>query len=252
MTPKVSKEKKMSFWDTLGNVAKTAGNIMNPIGAVADIGLGFMNYSQQNKNLAYQKDMQQQAWAREDNATQRRVEDLKAAGLSPTLAAGSAAQASAPVQTHAPQYGGPSLQQKALDYLSQSQMRANIAQTQAQSALLDAQRKVIEHDYGTYSEIPGQTSKDVGTIPLLTRTFYEGTKEFREKVERLKKTDPELASLFQGINTSKPASSVSLQEYKKNRGLSPDLDAWKEKILDPFGTKKSTSAPKGGGSAGAW
>lgn len=242
----------MSFGDVVNGIAKTAGNIMNPIGAIADIGLGFMNYNQEKKNLAYQKDMQQQAWAREDNATQRRVEDLKAAGLSPTLAAGSAAQASAPIQTHAPQYGGPSLQQKALDYLSQSQMRANIAQTQAQSALLDAQRKVIEHDYSTYSDIPGQTSKDVGTLPLLTRTFYEGAKEFREKVERLKKTDPKLVSLFQGINTSKPASSVSLQEYKKMRGISPDVDAWKEKLLDPFGTKKNTNSPKGGGGAGAW
>lgn len=242
----------MGFGETLGNIAKTAGNIMNPIGAIADVGLGFMNYSQQKKNLAYQKDMQQQAWAREDNATQRRVEDLKAAGLSPTLAAGSAAQATAPIQTHAPQYSGASVQQKALDFLSQSQMRANIAQTQAQSALLDAQRKVIEHDYNTYAEIPGQTSKDVGIIPLLTRTFYDGTKEFFKKVERLKKTDPELATLFQGINTSKPASSVSLQEYKKMRGISPDVDAWKEKLLDPFGTKKNTNSPKGGGSAGAW
>lgn len=42
----------MSFWDTLGNVAKTAGNIMNPIGAIADVGLGFMNYSQQKKKFS--------------------------------------------------------------------------------------------------------------------------------------------------------------------------------------------------------
>ena len=242
----------MSFWDTLGNVAKTAGNIMNPIGAIADIGLGFMNYSQQKDNLAYQKDMQQQAWAREDTATQRRVQDLKAAGLSPTLAAGSAAQTTPPIQTHAPQYSGASVQQKALDFLTQSQMRANIAQTQAQSALLDAQRKVIEHDYQTYSQVPGQTSKDFGTIPLLTRTFYDGAEMFREKVERLKKTDPELAdTLFPGINTSKPASSATLQEYKKNRGYSPDVLAWKEKLLS-VGTYQKTNAPKGGGGAGAW
>lgn len=242
----------MGIGDVIGNIAKTAGNIMNPIGAIADVGLGFMNYNQGKQNLAYQKDMQQQAWAREDNATQRRVEDLKAAGLSPTLAAGSAAQSTPPIQTHAPQYSGPSLQQKAMDYLSQSQMRANIAQTQAQSALLDAQRKVLEHDYSMYSGVPGLTSKDTGTIPLLTRTFYDGAEMFREKVERLKKTDPDLANtLFPGINTSKPASSATLQEYKKNRGISPDVEAWKEKLLS-VGTYQKTNAPKGGGGGGAW
>ena len=139
-----------------------------------------------------------------------------------------------------------------MDYLSQAQMRANIAQTQAQSALLDAQRKVLEHDYQTYFKVPGQTSKDHGTIPLLTRTFYEGAELFREKVAELKKTDPELAdTLFPGVNTSKPASSATLQEYKKYRGVSPDVLAWKEKLLS-LGTHQKTIGPKGGGRGGGW
>lgn len=56
-------------------------------------------------NLAYQREanaqniaLQREAWAREDNATQRRVSDLTAAGLSPVLAAGSAASSSSPVK----------------------------------------------------------------------------------------------------------------------------------------------------------
>lgn len=61
------------------------------------------NYNLQVENLAYQKDLQNRIFEREDNAVQRRVADLVSAGLSPTLAAGSAAGAGSVVSTSAPQ-----------------------------------------------------------------------------------------------------------------------------------------------------
>ncbi len=125
-------------------------SILNPVSSIVNawatvkgvkdsIKTNDLNYQLQNDELAYQKDLQKIMFAREDNAVQRRVADLKKAGLSPTLAAGSSAGAGSVVSTTAPQKVS-NLQ----GYMALAQVGTMLAQQQKAQTEADIARQQLK------------------------------------------------------------------------------------------------------------
>lgn len=95
------------------------------------------NFDFQQEQYEYEKGLQEQIFAREDNAVQRRALDLEKAGLSKTLAAGSGANAGAAVSVSAPQNEFNGAELSILSVLND--MYNNTRQTSSNMALNEAQ-----------------------------------------------------------------------------------------------------------------
>ena len=98
----------------------------------------YFNYKAQQDNLAWQKDVQRDIFAREDTSIARRVADLNASGLSPVLAAGQGAGTGGVVSTNAPQLDLPDTSLMALNMLKQE---ADISKTRAEQEYIELQKQ---------------------------------------------------------------------------------------------------------------
>lgn len=177
------------------------------------------NIKQQEEAFQYQKDLNELQMEREDNAVARRVADLKASGLSPTLAAGSSASATPVRAGTAPQGVAPQRESpsdiKVQEAMFRSQMQkekmalamsmvgnmADVSQTFAQKKLIEAkagEQDIINKYLDTYLAGRNIGQNLDNDSKALANKFFEETSPLR--VEETRKKLDYLDKQMQGLD----------------------------------------------------
>ena len=132
----------MSLFGDGGVFTDIVSSVLKPIEFGYNVFSNERNYKFQRSQYDYQRNLQNQIFAREDNAVQRRMKDLKAAGVNPLLAAGGAAGTGQAVTVSVPQRG--QLNTSYADYMiAKAKADADISMTKAQQELLNDQAEGV-------------------------------------------------------------------------------------------------------------
>lgn len=168
-------------------------------------------------NFNYQKAIQNQIFAREDNAIQRRASDLQAAGLSKTLAAGSGAGAGSVVSTSpfsggfdGSGFGGKAPERSAVDLLSTAlsfaEASASIKKVNAEAENLLKQNEKMDSEMlvndAQTAWIKAKTAVEEGQLGILSLTGQQIQTTIDYTKGLMNKIDVEIKSLQNGIRKS--------------------------------------------------
>lgn len=153
--------------ELLGGLMGLAGAGIN---AAATIKANRDNIEMQRETNRLNEVLMREGWSREDNATQRKVTDLKAAGLSPLLAGGNAAASSGPVNMKAPeerpvdwglQQVLPAIVQGMQIKKTQADINAQAQQLELQARGQDLQKLALDQTYDLKMQELGRTDQEI-------------------------------------------------------------------------------------------
>jgi hypothetical protein len=201
------------------------------------------NFGLQKDQQAYERQLQETMFNREDNSVQRRTEDLKAAGINPILAAGQGASAGPVVSSNAPQMEAPQqeiIQKQAISQMVMNtlKMKADIDHTKADTerirlqASQDDWRK--ENAEGNLSLARDRLNHDINvhnlhidnaTQDLIIRRERLDLERERDKISR---TSSEILDTVRKANAGLLEQKIATEELVQ-LGLREDIA---KKILD--------------------
>nr|WAE43334.1 MAG: hypothetical protein [Microviridae sp.] len=216
-----------------GEVLSGLGGLIPGIGGLVS---GIGNLVSQNAQFDYNKQMQQKTWDREDTAVQRRADDLEAAGLSKTLAAGGAAQTMAPISNAVPNVGesvDKSLNGAAMG-MALLRQKVDISKTIADTKSTELQNKFLSDSM----------SNRLGTVATeLANKILEG----KSKTLGLSETEKDIASKA----LANEIKNYNYQFFRdlglpENAGMDRDLRLGaiaKHAVLDVLGSKPDPKFP---------
>lgn len=191
----------------MGIIDGIIGGFTGLVDTAVNASIASQNLGFQKDTLAYQKDLQKQLFAREDNAVQRRAADLEAAGLSKTLAAGSAAGAGEYVPISTPQNKFHS------DLSSVVGNMYSVAQTAEDLKTKELQNKILAHDAAIITANP-DTISSLQKEPLYAIANWVSTNLFGISFDNLPET---VRSSLSGV-VDKVTSEVSKAPVPSSTG----------------------------------
>lgn len=201
-----------------------------------------LNFQLQKENLAYQKDLQKIIFGREDNSVQRRVDDLRKAGLSPTLAAGSSAGAGQVISTKAPEKMNNLEAMVALSSIQTKLAEQQRSQTEADIA----KQRLVQEFFNSFSSAVNVGSKATSFVQDYMDTKYfsdrglaptEVNQDWKTRLVNL--LYPKLEDLFFGNDTNGGLFRDLLNHLMDPQPSGVTVDE-KGDIVSPDGNKLTT------------